>query len=509
MEVVDTLLTSSHNPDEAVAQQLEKLGGDWGARRELCQYAAFQMHSRGQTVGREIAERELDDLLRNYLVDRRHKSEETASALVEDFIAVNRQRGGLMENLAGRHRFAHLSFQEFLVSRYLAETEREVERIAAYLENPARAGGSWWREPALLTIGYLNVTAPDVATDLVRRLAQLDVDRPVNSAAAFASAEIAATAFLEWGGTGATRQALSRRLGALLEDAQLTGVSGVMRGLAGRALGRLGDSRAGVGLRPDGLPDIVWRDVLAGEFSMGNSKKTDEMAWEEEAPQRVETIEQAYRIGKCPITNRQFKAFMDDGGYTEKWRRLWTAAGWAEKGERTGPEMWGSMFGLANHPVVGVSWYEAVAFCNWLTEKSGHVVSLPTEAQWEKAARGTDARKYPWGGEITPDHANYNETGIGSTSAAGIFPRGSSPCGALDMSGNVWEWCATKWRDDYKKPEDNDPEGQAVRVLRGGAFSYGSKVVRCAARFRFDPKLRNLDLGFRVVAPPRIHGSEG
>ncbi len=100
------------------------------------------------------------------------------------------------------------------------------------------------------------------------------------------------------------------------------------------------------------------------------------------------------------------------------------------------------MYDLPNHPVMAVTWYEAVAFSNWLGKKLGRAVSLPSEAQWERAARHTDGRKYPWKGEITPDHANYDETGIGTTTAVGIFPKGAAECGALDMSGNVWEWCA-------------------------------------------------------------------
>ena len=389
MEVADTLLTSSHNPDEEVAQRLEKLGGDWRGRRELCQFAAFQMHSRGKEAGREIGERELSDVLCGYLTERRHKSTDVATALVDDFIAVNRQRGGLMEEQAGRHRFSHLSFQEFLVGRYLAETEREVERIAAYLADPGRAGDSWWREPGLLTIGYLNVTAPDAAADLVRRLARLADELPPRTAADLAATELAATAFLEWGGADALRDSLAGRLVALLTDAELTGVPPLVRALAGRALARLGDPRRGVGVK-DGVPDIQWCAVPAGEFVMG----------EDPDKHRIPMLDR-YQISKYPVTNAQFGAFVEDRGELKTWRDCWTDAGWSwiqGSGNRF-RDRYGYPFDLPNHPVVGVSWYEAHAFCNWLGRKLGLAVSLPTEAQWERAARGTDGRTLSVGRE--------------------------------------------------------------------------------------------------------------
>jgi formylglycine-generating enzyme required for sulfatase activity len=112
---------------------------------------------------------------------------------------------------------------------------------------------------------------------------------------------------------------------------------------------------------------------------------------------------------------------------------------------------------------------------------------------------GTSSRRYPWGDAIIPDHANYDATGIGTTSAVGIFPKGKSPCDALDMAGNVWEWCLTKWRNNYKTAADDDPEGDALRVQRGGAYWNDSDVVRCAFRNRYYPDRWTGISGFRVA----------
>jgi formylglycine-generating enzyme required for sulfatase activity len=244
------------------------------------------------------------------------------------------------------------------------------------------------------------------------------------------------------------------------------------------------------------------------------------MAYVDEAPQHTEQIRDPYRISKYPITNAQFDAFVRDGGYTDKWRGCWTRAGWQWKGDRAEPDKYGGVFDLPNHPAVVVSWYEAVAFCNWLAAKLGHGVSLPTEAQWERAARGgmpqvtgaseapVTSRRYPWGEEITPDHANYDQTSIGTTTAVGIFPKGANPeTGVLEMSGNVWEWCRTKWREDYTSAADERLEGDAMRVLRGGSFYQDAQRVRCAVRYWDSPGYRIRYIGFRVVASPIIHDS--
>ena len=164
------------------------------------------------------------------------------------------------------------------------------------------------------------------------------------------------------------------------------------------------------------------------------------------------------------MTNAQYAAFVRAGGYRQ--RRYWTAAGWRwrEGDDVVAPEDYGEPYNLANHPVVGVSWYEAVAYCRWLTEAlraageldEGETVALPGEAEWEKAARSADGRSYPWGDAPDPDRANYDDTGIGATSAVGCFPGGASPYGVEDLSGNVWEWCHTRWEGDYRRYRGDD-----------------------------------------------------
>ena len=314
----------------------------------------------------------------------------------------------------------------------------------------------------------------------------------------------------------------------------------VARVQAGDGLARLGDLRPGVGVDPEtGLPDIAWCYVPPGPFVMG-SADDDEMAYVYKEPQhRNESITEGYLISRYPITNAQFAVFVEAGGYRE--RRYWTEAGWQWKGGRTGPETYGDVCDLPNHPVVMVTWYGAVAFCRWLQERlqitdyrlqvwrEGELetlslepktlrVRLPSEAEWEKAARGTDGRWFPWGKEPDPNRANYGNTGIGTTSAVGCFPGGASPYGVEDLSGNVWEWTRSLWGEDGEKSdfgypydpgdgrENPEAERDVRRVLRGGEFDEGAWSVRCACRLGVDPDSHWNSSGFRVVASPVTSG---
>ena len=170
------------------------------------------------------------------------------------------------------------------------------------------------------------------------------------------------------------------------------------------------------------------------------------------------------------------------------------------------PEYWHEeKWNRPNFPVVGVNWYEAAAYASWLSEKTGKNYRLPTEAEWEKAARGTDGREYPWGNEFDKNNCNSKECGLGRTSPVGIFIKGESPFGCLDMAGNVYEWCFD-WFDGgyYKKSPKKNPQGPKTgsgRVLRGGCWFGVSSLCRASSRYRLNPVNRARLVGFRLVRP--------
>jgi formylglycine-generating enzyme required for sulfatase activity len=257
--------------------------------------------------------------------------------------------------------------------------------------------------------------------------------------------------------------------------------------------------------------------VSAGSFLMGTSEdETDDLyslmledygktprEWAESESPQHEVDLPAYAIARYPVTNAEYDRFIRDGGYDNL--DYWTDAGWRQKesGGWTQPQYWdNNQWNDPSQPVVGVSWYEALAYCRWLSARSGRDYRLPTEAQWEKAARGSDGRCYPWGDEWDPARCNNKESGPGRTTPVGQYPEGDSPYGVEEMVGQVWEWCNTQYRPYPYSLDDGheDPEGSKARVLRGGSWRDGAGWCRCAYRNWYDPQTRNKrNWGFRCA----------
>jgi formylglycine-generating enzyme required for sulfatase activity len=207
------------------------------------------------------------------------------------------------------------------------------------------------------------------------------------------------------------------------------------------------------------------------------------------------------------VTNAEYRPFVEAGGYAE--RSYWTDAGWQEVGgRREEPRFWrNSRFNRPNQPVIGLSWYECVAYCRWLAEQTGRACRLPTEAEWEKAARGQDARLYPWGDSFDASRLNAREGDqkVYCSTPVGAYPAGVSPYGLFDCAGNGWEWCATRWKKSFPYDCGEDEwteiylEGRTLRALRGGSWNYEAELAQCAHRFRFEPLGWNDRGGFRTA----------
>jgi formylglycine-generating enzyme required for sulfatase activity len=249
--------------------------------------------------------------------------------------------------------------------------------------------------------------------------------------------------------------------------------------------------------------------VPAGPFLMGSSD-ADPAADDDEFPQHELDLP-TYYIGKTEVTNAQFRPFVQGDGYTNP--DYWTEDGWAWREEAgiTQPAFWDNAdWNGDQQPVVGISWYESVAYARWLSAQTGRDYRLPTEAEWEKAARGPDGLIWPWGNEWQSGLANSEEADEGKTVSVGSYPDGASPYGALDMAGNVWEWTGSEYQDypyDAADGREEVNEGVSRVTLRGGSYASSETYDRCASRFRYDPDVRVViggNGGLRVLLSPRV-----
>ena len=511
-----------------------------------------------EEVSADITESDLLGWVRPYL-----NGSDPHAAL---FIQYIRERAGLLlRHKSDAYTFPHRSLQEFLAACYLTRSDDvnyHVDAAGLVRQDPTR-----WREVFVLAAGYeQRFGKTSNAVSAVNELCPANCPTHVDPER-WTFAQIAGEALLEIGQVAVQRSESGRALwervqhwlAALVEQPQLPLVK--QRVAAGVTLAKLGDPRRAV----TDPRHMEFCYVPPGPFRMGEGEE-----------QYEHDLAYGYWIARFPVTNQHFKAFVDTGGYAnpdywheatehDRWRDGQVFRYYAyydDKGEVQvdngwflAPHDYGEPFNLLNHPVVGVSWYEALAYTRWLAEQyraagllpADLYVNLPNEPEWEKAGRGGlrlpaaatilplsaiegdpdpvlnranagAGRHYPWGDEAEPERANYRATEIGGTSAAGCFGAGASPYGVEELSGTVWEWTRSLWGKAVDKasfgypylPDDGREELAAGTntgwVLRGGCYANDGGGVGCGVRSRNNPFNGYRYNGFRVVLSPSTSG---
>jgi formylglycine-generating enzyme required for sulfatase activity len=387
---------------------------------------------------------------------------------------------GIIEELGrNRLRFWHLTFQEYLAAQQLAwlgDGEGEDDwwpRIRLRLDDPQ------WRETVELLPGCL---LDEGGQRRVDRLLDRVLGLLGNDAGLPAQARVAGVVghLLEPMGGYGYRPAprIQARYDELLEAAlaifEPSGAAQVPvadRIAAAEALGRGGDPRIA-----RGLANLI--EVPGSE---------------------------GWSLGKYAVTVEEYLAFIDNGGYIDL--RWWESTSWKQKeqGGWEAPGDWESQLLTPNRPVVSLSWFEASAYCAWLSVQWDRLVRLPSGVLWQRAAGGEDAYLYPWGeGEPDSNRANFGHQ-MGGPSPVGVYPAGNGPFGHCDLMGNVWEWCSDLLVED-NLPDYLYGEAGEERVLRGGGWLDPARRLQAANRSRYPAKRRDDDVGFRVAVAPASLG---
>jgi formylglycine-generating enzyme required for sulfatase activity/energy-coupling factor transporter ATP-binding protein EcfA2 len=386
---------------------------------------------------------------------------------------------GLFDCLSSEEiQFTHLTFQEFLAAKYMVYEDIDWR---PFLEK------EWWEETLLLYTGFMGLDRKRTGNEIVKTILTTKAKQEKEKKKRRRLQFLGARAICDFQPTKRDETVVSLARDQLI---QLIEADAVLedRFRAGELLGSLGDTR---------ISEDNMVPVPAGEFIRGSEEDEDS-----KPVKRIYLDD--FMIGVYPVTNREFRGFVEDKGYHRE--EFWIPEGWQwrQKERITEPGYWyDRKWNGPNFPVVVVSWYEAAAYANWVSEVTGKSYRLPTEAEWEKAARGTDGRRYPWGNEFDKNLCNSYESKLRRTSPVGIYPCGNSPYGCFDMAGNVLEWCADWFDEKYysKGPEKNPtgPKAGSHRVLRGGCWISVAGVCACAFRYRGLPDFRDDDLGFRLA----------
>lgn len=421
--------------------------------------------------------------------------------------AIRDQSGVLVSLGQSAYGFLHLSFQEYLAALHIQD--RFASQPGVLRELAGKFGEPWWREVILLSLGLNN---PSLFEPLMEALLDLGViprdvgladdclrDALVSTPRPFLSALAAG---LEDAGERYHALRLLRALPSW-EVMEVEGIRGdaLIERLAsqeknrqalGMALELLGHEASAMIISDQPRERVHEKDgsvlvyVPAGKYTLGTNEDleacNDENRHWPKPEHRVRLT--SYWIGKYPVTNAQYRQFLDANPQYAKPRY------WADK-----------QFNEPEQPVVGVSWLDAMAYCRWAG------LELPSEAQWEAAARGTDRRAYPWGNDDpSPELANFGGR-EGRTTPVGAYPKGAGPYGTLDQAGNVWEWCADAFKENAYDKRDgkenpvvsgDDRDENVARVVHGGSWDLPSGYLRAAIRLggRAGRRYR----GFRVVA---------
>ena len=409
----------------------------------------------------------------------------------EDLLEREMHDSGIVSSAGSDLKFWHLSFQEYLAAREVASLaeRQQIERVvtSGKLYRPE------WRETMCLLAGVLRQQGEAKIEGLFQAILGTLGSRPE------LADQVRCVALL-----GAMMRDLSRMgykpktpdyeravkaVMGIFEADEAEKIEIGKRIDAADLLGQVGDPR---------LEESNWVTIPAGTFHMGAQKRNregrnyDAEAFTAESPVH-EVALRRFRIGRFPVTVQEFGAFMADRGYSPPKSPQYRVEGY---GEFQDPEGWEGQTPHPNRPVVGVSWFEAAAYCSWAGGR------LPTEAEWERAARGPNGSRYPWGDHPPLDASRANFAGtIGHPTPVGLFPKGNTAEGVRDMLGNVFEWCGD-WYSPYETESRDSPGGPKVggsRVLRGGAWFGGPQFVRVSYRIRSEPTYRGGRFGFRCA----------
>lgn len=561
-EAVTTLLEESYRKDDVDLGTRTASESDPNLRRDRLSLIAFYLHDK--RVGDDgMPENDLIDLI----WEKFGSDKATAREEAKNFMHGIANRGGLLEEQDRRFGFrSHRTFQEFLASRYLVRgyAPFDLKKQGKYIAD--RLKDDHWEEPLRLAAGYLAIGGEGEVEQFIKLIADLGGDDVTGDrASAVAGLSLSDLPASHLRQPNPTRLKIIKEMLNVLER-NPPRLEIPLRRRLGLALSTIGDPRFNpplpLGEELGARVKSHFITIPAGKFLMGTSddeaqrlKEQGADSFGDEKPQHAVYVS-AFGIGKYPVTNIEYRAFVDDKGYekesywsergkswlngsmdadlsfisdedTKKRYKDWLASRPKEK--RNQPFFWDDpQWNADTLPVVGVTWFEAEAYCQWLTNKLRQAkaitdtqeIRLPREAEWEKAARAQrptsnlqplTSRLWSWGDTWDATKCNSSASNFNGTTPVGMYPNGASDYGVQDMMGNVWEWCADWWDDGLyasrKDQEVRDPlgaENGSTRVVRGGSWFANQLNCRSAFRGRDTPLDFSDGIGFRLLLSPVV-----